>query len=154
MWSACLVCINVWELPWYQCCVRFLVFPDKHQTESALLGETGGASREGWGGLCSLPFLIWLGEQSRRKGLGLVTGQGGLSPTPAAAQDDTGLFQFPEPWKFLPYFNGISSILLPGTCWLCTKHVFALLLCFMGMERAACLHPPSYHAAKTEILFR
>lgn len=33
IWSVCLVCRNVWELPWYQCCVRFLVFQDKHQTE-------------------------------------------------------------------------------------------------------------------------
>lgn len=39
---------------------------------------------------------------------------GGLSPTPAAVKDDTGLFQFPELWKFLPCLSGTSSILLPG----------------------------------------
>lgn len=75
IWSVCLVCINVWELPWYQCYVRFLVFQDKHQTESVLLGEKGGASQEGWRDLCSqslccLTFLVWLGELSRWKGLG------------------------------------------------------------------------------------
>lgn len=75
IWSVCLGCINVWELLWYQCYVRFLVFQDKHQTESVLLGEKGGASQEGWRdlcsqSLCSLTFLVWLGELSRWKGLG------------------------------------------------------------------------------------
>lgn len=36
-------------------------------------------------------------------GLGLVTGQGGLSPTAAAEQDDTGLFECPE--LSLPSFS-------------------------------------------------
>lgn len=139
-WSACLVCINDWELPWYQCYVRFLVFPDKQQAELVLLEEKGGASCEGWRGLCpqslrSLAFLVRPGELSRWKGLGLVTGQGGLSPTPAAAQDDTGLFQFPELWKFLPYFSGISSILPPGPWDSLTPYEAHFFLCSCALLR-------------------
>lgn len=96
IWSVCVVCINVWELPWYQCCVGFLVFQDKHQTESVLLGEKGRVSQEGWRdlssqSLCSLTSLLWLGELSRWKGLG----QGEVFPL---LQLQNGILAVSVPW--------------------------------------------------------
>lgn len=92
----CLSGVYKWELPWNQCCVRFLVFQDKHQTGSVLLGEKGGASQEGWRdlcsqSLCSLTFLIWLGELSRWKGLG----QGEVFPP---LQLQNGILAVSDPW--------------------------------------------------------
>lgn len=157
-WSACLVCIIVWELPWYQCCVRFLVFPGKHQTVGAL-------GREGrsvvWGVQRSVPeplppaFLIWLGELSRWKGLSLLRWV--FPALQLQHRMILGCFSSPSCGYFFPpsmESPPASSSQDHGTCWHHMKHILlhsnALLRVKGGSERAAFASSPSAYTLQKQ----